>query len=255
MPAPNGCCRSQKACASPAAVESNAVDAAAATAETDSSAHVFSRRATLITGAVASGALLASCAEGDSNVTAPEGTVEVGSASAVGVGKAARLTHGSTTVIVPSRLRASTRRSAPSAPTRAARCRCRIPTASCAPATAPSSLYLTARSCTAPRSHPLPATRCRRRAAKFSSPTPPTIPKPAAQNLRTAKPRPSRLMGGALCCLMVPAATDACYCDALLREAQAGTQVRPLSGCGAASDPLHERTELYRQPVAHAGPR
>lgn len=100
MPAPNGCCRSQKACASPAtesaAVESNAVDAAA----TDSSARVFSRRATLITGAVASGALLASCAEGDSNVTAPEGTVEVGSASAVGVGKAARLTHGSTTVIV-----------------------------------------------------------------------------------------------------------------------------------------------------------
>lgn len=104
MPAPNGCCRSQKACASPAtesaAVESNAVDAAAATAEIDSSARVFSRRATLITGAVASGALLASCAEGDSNVTAPEGTVEVGSASAVGVGKAARLTHGSTTVIV-----------------------------------------------------------------------------------------------------------------------------------------------------------
>lgn len=109
MPAPNGCCRSQKACASPAtesaatasaAVESNAVDAAAATAENESSARVFSRRATLVTGAVASGALLASCAEGDSNVTAPEGTVEVGSASAVGVGKAARLTHGSTTVIV-----------------------------------------------------------------------------------------------------------------------------------------------------------
>ena len=104
MPAPNGCCRSQKACASPTAsaalepnaAESNAVD----TAEIESSAHVFSRRATLITGAVASGALLASCAEGDSNVTAPEGTVEVGSASAVGVGKAARLTHGSTTVIV-----------------------------------------------------------------------------------------------------------------------------------------------------------
>ena len=103
MPAPNGCCRSQKACASPA-TDSNAVDTAvdtaAATAEADSSARVFSRRATLITGAVASGALLASCAEGDSNVTAPEGTVEVGSASAVGVGKAARLTHGSTTVIV-----------------------------------------------------------------------------------------------------------------------------------------------------------
>lgn len=99
MPAPNGCCRSQKACASPvasAAVESNAVDTAAA----DSPARVFSRRATLITGAVASGALLVSCAEGDSAVTAPEGTVEVGSASAVGVGKAARLTHGSTTVIV-----------------------------------------------------------------------------------------------------------------------------------------------------------
>lgn len=103
MPAPNGCCRSQKACASPA-TDSNAVDTAvdtaAATAEADSSARVFSRRATLITGAVASGALLASCAEGDSNVTAPEGTVEVGSASAVGVGKAAKLTHGSTTVIV-----------------------------------------------------------------------------------------------------------------------------------------------------------
>lgn len=103
MPAPNGCCRSQEACASPA-TDSNAVDTAvdtaAATAEADSSARVFSRRATLITGAVASGALLASCAEGDSNVTAPEGTVEVGSASAVGVGKAARLTHGSTTVIV-----------------------------------------------------------------------------------------------------------------------------------------------------------
>lgn len=103
MPAPNGCCRSQKACASPA-TDSNAVDTAVdtatATAEADSSARVFSRRATLITGAVASGALLASCAEGDSNVTAPEGTVEVGSASAVGVGKAARLTHGSTTVIV-----------------------------------------------------------------------------------------------------------------------------------------------------------
>ena len=101
MPAPNGCCRSQKACASPAAsaaVESNAVDTAVDTAATESSARVFSRRATLITGAVASGALLASCAEGDSNVTAPEGTVEVGSASAVGVGKAARLTHGSTTV-------------------------------------------------------------------------------------------------------------------------------------------------------------
>ncbi len=27
-------------------------------------------------------------------------------------------------------------------------------------------------------------------------------------------------MGGALCCLMVPDATDACYCGALLREAQ-----------------------------------
>ena len=108
MPAPNGCCRSQKACASPTvsaaaesnAVESNAVDTAATTAETESSARVFSRRATLITGAVASGALLASCAEGDSNVTVPEGSVEVGSASAVGVGKAAKLTHGSTTVIV-----------------------------------------------------------------------------------------------------------------------------------------------------------
>ena len=97
MPAPNGCCRSQKACASPtasAAVESNA------TAEIESSARVFSRRATLITGAVASGALLASCAEGDSNVTVPEGSVEMGAASAVGVGKAAKLTHGSTTVIV-----------------------------------------------------------------------------------------------------------------------------------------------------------
>lgn len=103
MPAPNGCCRSQKACASPTAsatTESATVDTAVDTTETDSSARVFSRRATLITGAVTSGALLASCAEGDSNVTAPEGTVEVGSASAVGVGKAARLTHGSTTVIV-----------------------------------------------------------------------------------------------------------------------------------------------------------
>lgn len=108
MPAPNGCYRSQEACASPAAsgatasaaVESNAVDAVAATAEADSSARVFSRRATLITGAVASGALLASCAEGDSDVTPPEGSVEMGAASAVGVGKAARLTHGSTTVIV-----------------------------------------------------------------------------------------------------------------------------------------------------------
>ena len=106
MPASNGCCRSQKACASPAAsaasaaVDSNAVDAAAATAETESSARVLSRRATLVTGAVASGALLASCAEVDSAVTAPEGTIEIGSASAVGVGKAARLTHGSTTVIV-----------------------------------------------------------------------------------------------------------------------------------------------------------
>lgn len=94
MPAPNGCCRSQKACASPTA------ESAAATAETESSARVFSRRATLVTCAVASGAMLASCAEGDGAVTAPEGTVEVGSASAVGVGKAARLTHGSTTVIV-----------------------------------------------------------------------------------------------------------------------------------------------------------
>ena len=104
MPAPNGCCRSQKACASPAtesaATESNAVDTAVATAEIESSARVFSRRATLITGAVASGALLASCAEGDSNVTPPEGSVEMGAASAVGVGKAAKLTHGSTTVIV-----------------------------------------------------------------------------------------------------------------------------------------------------------
>lgn len=108
MPAPNGCCRSQKACASPtaesAAVESNAVDAAvnsvATTAEIESSARIFSRRATLITGAVASGALLASCAEGDSDVTPPEGSVEMGAASAVGVGKAAKLTHGSTTVIV-----------------------------------------------------------------------------------------------------------------------------------------------------------
>ena len=79
MPAPNGCCRSQKACASPTAsaaaesnaVESNAVDTAVDTAEIESSARVFSRRATLITGAVASGALLASCAEGDSNVTVP----------------------------------------------------------------------------------------------------------------------------------------------------------------------------------------
>lgn len=146
MPAPNGCCRSQKACASPTApatvesnaVESNAVDAVAATVATDSSARVFSRRATLITGAVASGALLASCAEGDSNVTAPEGTVEVGSASAVGVGKAARLTHGSTTVIVsqPSSgeykafSTVCTHQGCP-------RCRCRTPTVSCAPATAP----------------------------------------------------------------------------------------------------------------------
>ena len=94
MPAPNGCCRSQKACASPT------TESAAATAETESSARVFSRRATLIPVALASGALLASCAEGDGAVTAPEGTVEVGSASAVGVGKAAKLTHGSTTVIV-----------------------------------------------------------------------------------------------------------------------------------------------------------
>lgn len=94
MPAPNGCCCSQEACASPAA------ESSAAIAETESSARVFSRRATLVTGAVASGALLASCAEGGSQVTAPEGTVEVGSASAVGVGKAAKLTHGSTTVIV-----------------------------------------------------------------------------------------------------------------------------------------------------------
>lgn len=109
MPAPNGCCRSQKSCASPtasAAVASNAVESNAVTsnavdtAAAESSARVFSRRATLITGAVASGALLASCTEGDSSVTAPEGTVEVGSASAVGVGKAVRLTHGSTTVIV-----------------------------------------------------------------------------------------------------------------------------------------------------------
>lgn len=104
MPAPNGCCRSQKACASPtasAAVESNATESNAVdTAEIESSARVFSRRATLITGAVASGALLASCAEGDSNVTVPEGSVEMGAASAVGVGKAAKLTHGSTTVIV-----------------------------------------------------------------------------------------------------------------------------------------------------------
>ena len=108
MPAPNGCCRSQKACASPTAsaavesnaTESNAVDTAVDTAEIESSARVFSRRATLITGAVASGALLASCAEGDSNVTVPEGSVEMGAASAVGVGKAAKLTHGSTTVIV-----------------------------------------------------------------------------------------------------------------------------------------------------------
>ena len=103
MPAPNGCCRSQKACASPdspAAVDSNAGDAAAATVATESSARAFSRRATLITGAVASGALLVSCAEGDSDVAPPEGSVEMGAASAVGVGKAARLTHGSTTVIV-----------------------------------------------------------------------------------------------------------------------------------------------------------
>lgn len=103
MPAPNGCCRSQKACASPtteSATVDTAVSSVAATAEIESSARVFSRRATLITSAVASGALLASCAEGDSTVAAPEGTVEVGSASAVGVGKAARLTHGSTTVIV-----------------------------------------------------------------------------------------------------------------------------------------------------------
>ena len=89
MPAPNGCCRSQKACASPTA--SAAVDTAVDTAEIESSARVFSRRATLITGAVASGALLASCAEGDSDVTPPEGSVEMGAASAVGVGKAAKL--------------------------------------------------------------------------------------------------------------------------------------------------------------------
>ena len=140
MPAPNGCCRSQKACASPTAsaavesnaTESNAVDTAVDTAEIESSARVFSRRVTLITGAVASGALLASCAEGDSNVTVPEGSVEMGAASAVGVGKAAPRPLSS-----PSPLRANTRRSAPSAPTRAARCRCRTPTASCAPATAP----------------------------------------------------------------------------------------------------------------------
>ena len=103
MPAPNGCCRSPEGMRlpdSPAAVDSNAVDAAAATAATESSARVFSRRATLITGAVASGALLVSCAEGDSDVAPPEGSVEMGAASAVGVGKAAKLTHGSTTVIV-----------------------------------------------------------------------------------------------------------------------------------------------------------
>lgn len=139
MPASNGCCRSQKACSSPtasAAIESNAVDTVAATAETESSARVLSRRATLVTGAVASGALLASCAEGDSAVTAPEGTIEVGSASAVGVGKAARLTHGSTTVIV-SQPSSGEYKAFSTVCTHQGCQVCRTPTVSCAPATAP----------------------------------------------------------------------------------------------------------------------
>ncbi len=87
MPAPNGCCRSQKACASPL-LNLQTVDTAVDTAETESSARVFSPYATLVTG-VASGALLASCAEGDGAVTARKAPLRLGSASAVGVGKAA----------------------------------------------------------------------------------------------------------------------------------------------------------------------
>ena len=80
----------------------------AATAETDlasdaerASSRLFSRRATLVTGALASTAALASCAEGGgTTVTAPDGTVDMAAASSVGVGKAAKLTRGTTTVIV-----------------------------------------------------------------------------------------------------------------------------------------------------------
>ena len=80
----------------------------AATAETDlasdaerASSRLFSRRATLVTGALASTAALASCAEGGgTTVTAPDGTVDMAAASSVGVGKATKLTRGTTTVIV-----------------------------------------------------------------------------------------------------------------------------------------------------------
>lgn len=65
------------------------------------SSRLFSRRTTLVTGALASTAALASCAEGGgTKVTAPDGTVDMAAASSVGVGKAAKLTHGTTTVIV-----------------------------------------------------------------------------------------------------------------------------------------------------------
>ena len=55
------------------------------------SSRLFSRRATLVTGALASTAALASCAEGGgTKVTAPDGTVDMAAASSVGVGKAAK---------------------------------------------------------------------------------------------------------------------------------------------------------------------
>lgn len=96
------CCRQASVQEQPASVKP------AATAETDlasdaerASSRLFSRRATLVTGALASTAALASCAEGGgTTVTAPDGTVDMAAASSVGVGKAAKLTRGTTTVIV-----------------------------------------------------------------------------------------------------------------------------------------------------------
>ena len=86
------CCRQASVQEQPASVKP------AATAETDlasdaerASSRLFSRRATLVTGALASTAALASCAEGGgTTVTAPDGTVDMAAASSVGVGKAAR---------------------------------------------------------------------------------------------------------------------------------------------------------------------
>lgn len=94
------CCASANQATSTQTASAGEESTAARPAVDSVSSRVFSRRATLLTGAVASTAVLASCAEGGTKVTAPDGTVDMAAASSVEVGKSAKLTRGTTTIIV-----------------------------------------------------------------------------------------------------------------------------------------------------------